>query len=301
MSGTKIVEAVDPAEAFAALSNETRVDILRALWETDGEEATFSELREAVGMRDSGQFNYHLDTLTDRFVVRSDDGYRLTLAGEHVVGSLLAGAYTMEGTVDPIPLDEPCPFCGGAQTFRYEDETVVIDCDDCKVKSHSPVPPGVFSGYDVEAFPTVAERYLRTILRKADDGFCPICEGRMEPTVLAEMPTDDPEREPPERFRDFPMVRYACDRCGQQLTTQLGAALLDHPAVVAFHHENGVDVRDESFFRFVATDRESVDIRQRDPLRASVTYTADGDDLTLVVDGDLDVRKTTRSEADTGE
>ena len=55
-------------EAFTALSDATRIGILRTLWDAEDHEATFTELREAVGMRDSGQFNYHLDKLTGRFV-----------------------------------------------------------------------------------------------------------------------------------------------------------------------------------------------------------------------------------------
>ena len=37
---------------------------------------TFSELREAVGMRDSGQFNYHLDKLLGTFVRVTEEGLR---------------------------------------------------------------------------------------------------------------------------------------------------------------------------------------------------------------------------------
>lgn len=72
-----------PADAFAALSDSNRVAILEALWEADGHEASFSDLRSAVGMRDSGQFNYHLGKLTDQFVRQTDDGtYALSVDGE---------------------------------------------------------------------------------------------------------------------------------------------------------------------------------------------------------------------------
>ncbi|WP_254272759.1 DUF7347 domain-containing protein [Haloarcula marina] len=48
MTDVGLAEAADPDEAFAALSNGTRVDILRALSEADDHTATFSELRDAV-------------------------------------------------------------------------------------------------------------------------------------------------------------------------------------------------------------------------------------------------------------
>ncbi|MEF8884798.1 MAG: helix-turn-helix domain-containing protein, partial [Haloarculaceae archaeon] len=92
MDEPRPVETRDPDEAFAALADDTRVDILRALWSDEDQRATFSELREAVGMRDSGQFNYHLDKLVGRFVRKTDDGYELTLAGLYVNGAIEAGA-----------------------------------------------------------------------------------------------------------------------------------------------------------------------------------------------------------------
>lgn len=60
-------------EAFESLGNVTRLAIQLALWEAkkpgpplselSDPPVSFSELRECVGMRDSGQLNYHLDKL----------------------------------------------------------------------------------------------------------------------------------------------------------------------------------------------------------------------------------------------
>ena len=63
-------ECLDPADAFALIGNETRLAILEALWAADERPVSFSELRRAVGMRDSAQFNYHLQKLTGHFVTR---------------------------------------------------------------------------------------------------------------------------------------------------------------------------------------------------------------------------------------
>lgn len=57
---------VTPEEAFALLANETRVSALEALWESRGEIVPFSELRRRVGVRDAGQFHYHLSKLCDQ-------------------------------------------------------------------------------------------------------------------------------------------------------------------------------------------------------------------------------------------
>lgn len=83
-----------PDDAFAVLGNETRLEILRSLSDADGP-VSFSDLREHVGMRDSGQFNYHLDKLVGHFVTQADDGYALRQAGDRVIEAILSGRSPM--------------------------------------------------------------------------------------------------------------------------------------------------------------------------------------------------------------
>jgi len=291
MSGIETLETTDPAEAFAALADGTRVAILRALWEADGPMA-FSALREAVGMRDSGQFNYHLDKLTGSFVTETGEGYRLTLAGRKTNGAVDGGAYTMSGSFEPLDVPEPCPSCGGDRTLRYEDETVTVECDSCALHATVGVPPGVFAGYDREEVPAVTDRYFRTVYRQLANGFCWYCEGRLDCSVLpgGELVDDSADlADYPEWYEEFPLVTYRCRRCGSEPTADLGTALADHPAVVSFYYDRGVDIRDRPQWELVAWDPDLARVRKRDPFRAAVTYTADGDALTLVVDGDCEV------------
>ena len=287
MTERGLVEAADPETVFGALSDANRVDVLLALWDADGP-TTFSELRDRVGMADSGQFNYHLDKLRGRLVRQSEDGYELTLAGKQIVGAIQAGTVTMEGSIEPIPLDGPCPTCGGGRTLYYEDETVRVACSDCGVVSTTGVPPGVFEGYEREQIPEVVSRYFRTILGHVGQGFCWHCDGQVAATVVpvSEMIT---AAEIPAQFHGLPMARYECQRCGVDLTADLGITLLDHPAVAGFFYDHGIDVREESLWSFHATDTDQSQFREREPVRATMTYTADGATLTLVVDEDLDV------------
>jgi hypothetical protein len=292
MSGIEPIETTDPEDAFAALADETRVAILRALWEADGQALAFSDLREAVGMRDSGQFNYHLDKLTGRFVTETGEGYALTLAGRKINGAVDGGAYTMTGSFDPLEVPEACPSCGGDRRLRYEDERVTVECDSCALHATTGVPPGVFASYDREEVPAVADRYFRTIYRQLANGFCWYCEGRLDPSVVTGASlVDDPAvlDEYPEWYDEFPLVAYRCRRCGVEPTADLGTALADHPAVVGFYYDRGVDIRERPQWELVAWDPDRARIRERDPLRAAVTYTAGGDALTLVVDGECEV------------
>lgn len=292
MDDPDIVEAVDADAAFGVLSDETRIEILRALWRADGREATFSELREVVGMRDSGQFNYHLGTFDGQFVAETDDGYRLTTVGAQLVGALLGGAYTKTLDVGAIDVDDRCPRCGSPLQFTYEEGAATIACSDCPHVSHFWVPPGALAGYDADELPRVAARYGRQFVRSSRDGFCPLCDGRVRATVLPVADTIDADGatdEVPDWVEQVPTCRFDCDRCGEGIVVDLGTALAEHPAVVSFHYERGVDVPQVPIWRFAALDPDRAQFERRDPVRASVTYEVDGDELTVTVDESLSV------------
>jgi len=301
MDEPEFVEKADPDEVFAALADDTRIAILRALWDAD-EPLSFSKLREAVGMRDSGQFNYHLNKLVGQFVKGTDDGYKLTRAGVQINGAIEAGAYTVEASLDPIDLGSTCPTCGSDRTLYYEDDTVRVECESCAVNARFGVPPNVLADCDRDAVPAVAGEYLLSTFRHITDGFCPFCDGDVHPTVGAVVDfvddPDDPPDEIPEGFleqtRNLPFVQYECERCGATPSGSLRAVLRSPPAVVAFYYDHGIDIRDESPWDVAGFNTDLETIRQRDPFRASVTFEADDDALTLVVDDTLDVLETAR-------
>ncbi len=56
---------------------------------------TFSELGERVGVRDVGQFDYHLQRLRGNLVEETPDGYELTELG------LVVGSTVVETPSDP--------------------------------------------------------------------------------------------------------------------------------------------------------------------------------------------------------
>ncbi|MFC7140198.1 ArsR/SmtB family transcription factor [Halosimplex aquaticum] len=109
----------DPAEAFDVLSDETRLDILRALADADGP-LPFSRLRERAGIRDSGRFSYHLRRLCEYFVRETDEGYALGHAGSRVVAATATAAEAAEPqdeAAEPAEIDE-CPVCGAEDCER---------------------------------------------------------------------------------------------------------------------------------------------------------------------------------------
>jgi len=299
MDQPQFVEKQEPEAVFTLLSDDNRVGILRALWDGD-EPMSFSELHDAVGIGDSGQFNYHLGKLTGQFVRKNKNGYSLTAAGEEINGAIEAGSYTASGRMEPIQLDSPCPTCGGSRRFYYEDETARVDCDSCAVQAQFSIPPSAFVGCDREEIPDVAGRYLRTIIDSLDRGFCSQCDGPVERDVRrlvdAEM-WEPSEADTDEGWigdpKDVPLIQYECLQCGARPTSGLHCSLLTHPEVVGFYHDRGVDLQAHSLWEFSILGTERGRVHSTDPLRASATFTADGDRLTVVVNEQLRVVETT--------
>lgn len=93
-------------EALTVLANDIRIRILRTLAEA-AEPLTFTELRESVGVRDTGKFNYHLTKLCEYFVRETTDGYELGHAGSRIV----AAGHSAERAESVEPVEE-CPVCG---------------------------------------------------------------------------------------------------------------------------------------------------------------------------------------------
>jgi|APHM01.1.fsa_nt_gi hypothetical protein len=291
MDRPQFVAQTEPSAAFDLLSDDTRVAILRALW-TGACPMTFSELRGAVGVADSGQFNYHLNKLVGQFVSKGDAGYELTTAGSRINGAIEAGSYTTDGVMDPIPLEQPCPACGGARTFRYKDDTAQVECDSCALKIRYPVPPSVFADCNRKTIPTVAGEYLRMILDQLASGFCSLCEGPVDQTVcqfsesaIGAEDVADSRQDPDQAV----IVQYECLQCGAQPASILGLDLLAHPAVVSFYYDRGVDLRKRSFWQLSALDPGTTQLRGTQPFRAEQTYTVAGDELTMVVDDEMTV------------
>lgn len=272
-----------PEDAFALLGNELRIAVLHALKRADGP-LRFAELRERVGVRDSGQFNYHLGKLTGHFVrkVEAADGgagYELTLAGEQVVGAILAGTYTASPAIEPIVLDEPCPRCGGDIVAEYADELVHMACSACDDwHNEFPFPPSMVDALDREALPLAFDRWIRTTLARVVDGFCPTCTGRLAGGLVAR----------PDHPYGVAAV-YRCPQCGDEHRIGVVGPLLFHPAFVAFTYAHGLDVRAHPTWRLPGLIDQRVTVLDRDPLSVEVVSELDGDRLVVQVDEDLAV------------
>lgn len=297
-----------PGEAFAALGNETRMDILHTLSKAD-EPLPFSTLRDLVGMRDSGQFNYHLDKLKGHFVRDGDDGYTLMQAGHRVIEAVLSGAVTGGPHIDTTSVEAPCLYCGGGTELQYREERLLWRCREC---------PGSFGDRDATSAAfgvlpsgTIDLAYLpsagiegrtpKEMLEASDtwsaaervamaNGVCPRCAGTVEDTmsVCADHDADSGVCEEC-HTRLGAHVTSRCTNCTHAKKGTIVLHLLADPTFRSVFDGRGVDVIStplSDMSAFVVKDQRLLDT---DPFRAELTYEIRGESVTLLVDRDLSV------------
>lgn len=278
-------DCIEPADAFSLVGDELRLSILEELWRLDTP-ARFSEVRQAVGLRDSAHFNYHLDELRDAFVRKTDEGYELRTAGQRVVQAILAGSFT-EHPQREIAIDDACTICGGALSAVYADEMLTIECADCGHGhgEYSFPPGGLHDRTDAEVLEAFDQR-VRHLYCLAKDGVCPACNGRME-TVI--------ERGGECCLGVALRAEHACRQCGQDLCSAVGLALLDHSAVASFYGDLGVSLDETPYWQLRwCVDDDPMTVISEDPWRLRVEMTLDDEALRSTVDGDLSVVETVR-------
>lgn len=225
--------------AFELVSDETRLGILQVLAERlreSPEQPTmrFSDLRRAVGVRDSGNFNYHLGQLTGGFVTQTDDGYRIGAAGLRVVAAVLSGVYDPDATLGPVTLSDPCPVCEDDLRARYADGLVRVVCAaDADHRFRIPLPPRAVEDRSLEEVLTLVTRKMWRDLDVAVAGSCPLCYNRLEWAVSGAA-----EREVTE-------FDTQCSQCGAVIEVPAVAVLFGEPTAVAFFADHGVSLHEQ--------------------------------------------------------
>lgn len=307
-------------EAFSTLGNEARLAILLALWEAYepfGEENTvsFSELRERVGMADSGQFNYHLDKLVGHFVESRSDGYVLRKIGHRIVQAVIAGTGLHEHTQPPAEVDLPCYRCGTQPTeVSYRDETTYLICPECEGRTVStPRPRGTLLEFEFNTAGlgnrTPLEVFIASHMeawgnaQKMRAGVCWACSGVVEKSLRY---CSNHSSSPDERcaecgYSDAVGVRYVCTVCKNANEAVIMAEIDDHPAVISFYYDHGIDrgidTRDPERYHLSWNLLWEIEhsVVSTEPLRIDVTFPCEGKELRLTLDSELNVIETDRS------
>jgi DNA-binding transcriptional ArsR family regulator len=311
-----VAEVTGPraTEAFGLLSNETRLAILLALWEAYDPVAgtttmSFSDLRERVGMRDSGQFNYHLEQLIGRFVASVDGGYELRNSGHKLIRTVIAGTGIEETTLSPTELDMACNGCGGRPVeISYDEEVMYLTCSECDgFMTDDAFPSGTIAVWDVDpaglAGRTPAELLVagaiasKGRLRRMIEGVCPDCSGSVNSSLRVCEDHDPPSGALCDAcgMRDRVRIDYTCKTCKNWTGGPVQSEFLEHPAVISFYYEYGIDVSydvdDIEGFKQVwdLFWRQEHTVVSEDPLRIQLRIPCEGDELVLTIDGELEV------------
>lgn len=306
------LDGLSPDRAFAILGNNTRLEILKALWKAgahhefdDIDDAattiSFSELQRLVDIQDNGQFNYHLSQLIPSFVRRSEEGYRLSGAGKRVFQAIIA----ISGEQDqdaPTDLETPCPVCGGGLTAVYEDQWLRVMCTICDGNFGNAAPDGTIfhSSFPAaglskrtrdEAYSTGKYRCMLD-LAYLMRGICPQCASVVTSSVSACEAHDASGARScticGTHFVAWGDLRCETCRFAKRLPIELCAMGLT--PVITFLYDQDIDVLSPSFRELgeVMTTRFDTVITQ-DPLRITIAIRGDADDLTLTFDRQLSI------------
>jgi len=291
----------DAESAFMTLSHDLRLEILLALWEAPGFSLSFSELRSAVGERDSGKFTYNLSELQGHFVAQTDDGYELQYPGHRVLDAIQSGVFHEQAAVDPVELDAECRDCAAALTFEYGTDFIGrVHCPDCGNRALEwPFDPGGTADRDPEEIVNAFDRRTRLIWSCALDGVCPFCAGRIDREFASNVDDhgicigvlEELDRYDEYFARDHPaVVSVDCERCSFYSFIPVGVVLLSRPSITGRLHEAGIDVRRRPLWDLgFVVDADAIGLRMADSMAIEVTIQDGNEQLVCVVDESFNV------------
>ena len=293
--------AMSPDDAFAIVGDDTRIQILQAIGEAD-EPLTYSELFDRVDY-DSTNFHYHLKKLRGHFIRKTEDGYTLHQAGGRVVVAVLSGAVTDYPVVERTLVETPCFLCGGGMELSYRQETVGLYCPDCGGRRSASgesgeeggapsdivgslgLPPAGVEGRTPSEMIHAAEVWTASQGQAVARDVCPWCSASLEHAVSACDDHDPSNGRCDACDRQFAsLVHVSCRNCIFEQDSALTSRLLSDTTLMAFMLDHGIDPLAPDAFHLTNVEET---VRSIDPFEAEFTFTADGDTLTLSVDGDL--------------
>lgn len=309
---------LSPDEAFAVLGNGTRMEVLRALSDADGP-LRFSELHDRVGIRDSGQFNYHLEKLVGHFVQNTDDGYELSQSGTRVIEAVLSGAVTAAPEVAPTRIDESCHYCGAPIVVHYREERVDLYCTECSgtyggssrreaadipeeygFLGGLPLPPAGVQGRTPEEVFGAAWTWGNLEILSMASGVCPRCSAAVERSVST---CEDHDAtgglcEQCDR-RHAVYLTVHCTNCNFDSAGGFVLGLVAETELLSFLTDHGINpVSPDSIVRISRVHEDyDEDLLGTDPFEARFTFAVDDEALALTVDDTLNVVDTTRRRA----
>lgn len=270
---------MDSDEFFDLLSNSTRIDILQTLANAYEETPTdpwleYNELRTTVGVRDNGNFNYHLDRMGD-LLVKGPAGYRLSRIGMVILSTVASGVFDPDWKWGPVDAPGDCQYCDAPVQLVYEDGNLWLTCGTDDHTIPLSVPPSVLDSHPDDAVVeqvAVLQNQWSALTRQ---GICADCYGHVDGDIQYGGAREDHYH-----------YHGECHRCGFHHGVPVGLFVLGHPTVRAFYHERGVDIRTTPFWTLDFCEPGSETVLSTDPLRLRIDVTHDDDELPVTLDRD---------------
>lgn len=192
--------------------------------------------------------------------------------------------------------------------ISYRQGTLFLTCPDCEgFVTAEEFPRGTLAVWELEPA-GVTRRDPAEILvagaiteknqfRMMMAGICPDCSGSIDTTLrICEDHSAESGSVCPEcGTRDSARVRFTCTVCKNWNGGPAQTAVIDHPAVISFYYDRGVDITYDvadvdGFGRaWELLWEQDHELVSADPVRIRVSVPCDGDELRLTLDGDLDV------------
>ena len=296
------------SEAFALLGNETRLNILLAIWEKQVPLAAdntvpFSRLFERVDCDDRGTFSYHLEQLEGQFITQHTErgGYELTIPGLKLVRTIIAGTGVKDVTLEPTGIDQPCPLCGAPTKIAYREGVMFLTCTECegvapgKADVESVLLGNYFepAGVDDRTPEELHAASIAASIRRARtlfNGLCPTCSGPVAGRLEC-----CPDHEPTGDCENCGRLigawaHFECRICKHYAVPNPKWLALFHPEVVAFYADRGVSTRvraddfDSARRVYDLIYDHELDIVSVNPPQVAVTAAIDGNGVRLTFD-----------------
>lgn len=307
-----------PDEAFSVLGDETRIEILRELGESD-ERLAFSTLYDRTSVDDTGQFNYHLNRLVGHFVRKESEGYVLSEPGRRVVEAVLSGAVTEVPEQTKQRVDVECEHCGALTEIRWRAGSVERFCTNCAgnyERAYSdtddgqivddgylgryPFPPSGLDGRTPDEILRSAWTWGNLEILALSAGICPRCSATVayERYVCTDHDETDSRCAKCDR-RQAVALSAECTNCIFEAGGAAVIGLVADPHLLQFLVDHGVNpVSPECVSRIASVHGDyDEEILSTDPFEAKFSFALDDEILTLWVDESLEVYKKARKNA----
>lgn len=225
-----------PSDLFELVGQEARMAIVRTLLaerrEADDPHLSFTELKNATGIEDTGRFNYHLGKLVGTVVMKTDGGYRLSRFGFRVLGPMNGGMYETNPSIKNIEVPGSCHECGESLKLDLDGAVLQVVCTSGHMINRGLIgyPDALTNRTSEEAVQMLGIVNMQA-MELGVSGVCPLCHGRTKGGIEW-----DDEGE-------YYAYRAPCEDCGNQFWTSVGSCVTTHPAVVEFFADQDIDIR----------------------------------------------------------